>query len=447
MAQDKAPDLPSDFCRRITSQIADAGDLFEKLNVNSPVSIRVNSTKREFVDSLPEGRKISWCDGGVYLKERPAFVRDPLFHAGLYYPMEASSMFLDHALKHIEISSESIILDLCAAPGGKSLILKDAFPEQLLISNEIDRKRAHILKENVVRWGTQNHLVTNSDAPKLASSGLRYDLILIDAPCSGEGMFRKDPNSRSEWTQERAKGCALRQNEILEDALDLLNPGGYILYSTCTFNPDENIEQLKFLASNHSFEFIELSMNEDWAIEKMKDGHVLGYQFWPHRLEGEGFFISVLKSKEEHEDHSQISTRKIQSKKEPDILPISLRNILPIDLNGEIFGFTQKEWDAYHDLKNICPVVKKGIHLGSWKGKDFIPSHDLSMQPNVKDWPSAIDLDEEIAIQYLRGNAIHLEAIKGVILLTCHGLPIGFGKSNGKRINNLIPKHLRIRSI
>jgi 16S rRNA C967 or C1407 C5-methylase (RsmB/RsmF family)/NOL1/NOP2/fmu family ribosome biogenesis protein len=447
MAQDKAPDLPSDFCRRITSQIADAGDLFEQLNFDFPVSIRVNPTKREFVDSLPEGREISWCDGGVYLKERPAFVRDPLFHAGLYYPMEASSMFLGHALKQIEISSESIILDLCAAPGGKSLILKDAFREQLLISNEIDRKRAHILKENVVRWGTQNHLVTNSDASKLASSGLRYDLILIDAPCSGEGMFRKDPNSRSEWTQERAKGCALRQNEILADALKLLNPGGYIIYSTCTFNPDENIEQLKFLNNNHSFEFIELSMNEDWAIEKMEDGNVLGYQFWPHRVQGEGFFISVLKSKEEHKDHSDLSRTKLKSKFNSDFLPISLGEIIPVDLNGELFGFTREEWYAYQDLKNNCPVVKKGIHLGSWKGKDFIPSHDLSMQPNVKDWPSAMDLNEEIAIQYLRGNAIHLEAIKGVILLTCHGLPIGFGKSNGKRINNLIPKHLRIRSI
>lgn len=437
--------LPEEFLKRIQKQITDISEFVSELEQDAPTFIRLNKQKVTRAEHLPEGEGVKWNSLGLKLKERPKFSQDPLYHAGLYYPMEASSMFLDYVLQQIELSGGGTILDLCAAPGGKTLITKDRFPDNFLVSNEIELKRAHILKENVVRWGTNEHLVINSDARKLAKGSTRYELIIVDAPCSGEGLFRKDERSRGEWTLERARGCAFRQTEILEDALTLLEDGGYIVYSTCTYNPDENLKQIERLIDSGNFSSLDIEVPSEWKIEKIENNGAIGYQFWPHRLEGEGFFISIVRNTKT----PVIENGKIKVPKLKEIslkLPsgIELRDKYMVDLKGNFFAFSEKEWAIYHDLMQCGQVVKKGLFLGELKGNDFIPSHDLSTHPAAYNFTNKIELNLEQALDYLKGNALILSTEKGVVLLTFNGLAIGFGKSNGQRINNLFPKHLRI---
>jgi len=386
--------------------------------------------------------QVPWNDQGYFLEERPKFSQDPLYHAGLYYPMEASSMFLAHALKQIELPEEALMLDLCAAPGGKSLILKDEFPDNLLLSNEIDNKRAHILKENIIRWGTQNHLVINGDAARLQKSKVTFDLILVDAPCSGEGLFRKDKKSRTEWTSERAMGCAVRQEEILEDVRPLLSPGGWLVYSTCTFNPEENLARVNQLIKA-GLEVQNIPVNQEWNIDVLHDGAAIGYQFWPHKVRGEGFFISLLKAPDQLES-SQLPSVKLKSEKFDSLPEIDLSDYIIEKWDQKYVALSPEEVALSQVLKGCGSIIKRGILLGELKGKDFIPAHDLSTQIKAQNFPNQLELSESEALDYLRGNALMINCPKGPVLLTYNGLGIGFGKSNGSRINNLFPKHLRI---
>jgi 16S rRNA C967 or C1407 C5-methylase (RsmB/RsmF family)/NOL1/NOP2/fmu family ribosome biogenesis protein len=444
MSKSLPNELPEAFVRRISLALPDSGQFFEELEGESPTFIRLNSRKISYCSEMPSGETVLWNPAGLKLASRPKFSLEPLYHAGLYYPMEASSMFLEFALQTIDLNPDDLILDLCAAPGGKSLILNDHFPNNILISNEIDRKRAHILKENAIRWGTNKHFVVNSDSKQIAETGLKFALILIDAPCSGEGLFRKDPESRGEWTEERASGCALRQQNILDDVMPLLAPSGTIIYSTCTYNPSENSERLNQLIKNYGLVSRELDVPQEWNIECLKVHGSVGYQFWPHRIEGEGFFIGVLKDPSLSVD-SSVRGYKNSREKELEIpdgyLPLDLK---AYSLNGQIFAFSDVEWNIYQALKGSVNVVKKGIAIGEFKGKDFIPSHDLSSQIWISSFQRKIELDLDAALNYLRGNALKINGEKGVVVLTFKGLPIGFGKSNGERINNMIPKHLRI---
>ena len=437
--------LPESFINRLKQQkeIPNALELIKKLEEDAETSVRYNPSKNNNFLFNSEN-SVVWNEYGVYLSDRPNFGKDPFFHGGLYYPMEASSMFLDYVLGKISLSEEDLMLDLCAAPGGKSLILKDHFPENFLLSNEIEHKRAHILKENAIKWGTKNHTVINSEAIKLQKSNLKFKLILVDAPCSGEGLFRKDKASRDHWTLEKAEGCAIRQTSILEDVLPLMENGGHLIYSTCTFNPLENIDQLKWL-NEHGFESIPLDGEiEKWGIEKITDENAIGYQFYPHQIKGEGFFIGLLKYNGEE-----------SQKKQGAKLPKTLTNPLPeLDFlkhyliqqkEQYLFGYTEREYHVNQALSKSGRLVKSGIYLGELKGNDFIPSYDLAMLPEIKNYPNQYDLSEAEAMNYLKGMALNIQTEKGPILLTFKGIALGFGKSNAQRINNLYPKHLRIR--
>jgi 16S rRNA C967 or C1407 C5-methylase (RsmB/RsmF family)/NOL1/NOP2/fmu family ribosome biogenesis protein len=434
--------LPDSFVARVKSQLPDAQQLIELLDGEPLVSIRCNPQKSKYSKIPWAGEQVPWNREGLFLPMRPKFGQDPMYHAGLYYPMEASSMFLGYMLSQIELEDDSLILDLCAAPGGKSLILKDSFPKQLLVSNEVDRKRVHVLKENAIRWGTENHIVISSDASKLKSSGLQFDLVLVDAPCSGEGLFRKEKKSRSEWTEEKASGCALRQQIILKDTIELVKPGGYLIYSTCTFNPEENIEQIKWLRKN-GFESISLQFEQNLGIETFIDSGIVGYQFWPHRTSGEGFFISLLKKQDSEHSVTQISKR---PKTTPfNFLPELNFNHLIVEKFDELFfASTEAEWAMSQLLSKTGHLLRKGLYLGEQKGNDFIPSYDLAMNLRSMDFKSKLDLDETEALKYLRGEALNSPIKPGIILITYRDLPLGFGKSNGARVNNLLPKHLRI---
>ncbi len=440
---DVLPALPLSFKERISGQIKDSSLLFKYLDLQPRTTVRLNQAKISLAENLPMGEPVPWNEDGIYLDNRPSFLRRPDYHAGLYYPMEASSMFLDFILKQIPLRSEDIILDLCAAPGGKSLILKDQFRYNLLVSNEIESKRAHILKENSIRWGTDDHLVIQSDAKKLSQSGVQFDLVLVDAPCSGEGLFRKDPDSRLEWSVERASGCGIRQEQILDDAATLLAPGGTIIYSTCTFNPEENMDQVVRFARKYHCEPRIFNFSEHWNIEAIEEEGFTGYQFWPHWVDGEGFFIAVLQ-------HTGIKTGAISGKNKireaafPYLPEIDLSEFWIQLFQDRFYALTTAEVIHIELLRKFGNIIKRGIFLGEKKGADFIPSYDLAMHPIVHEFKNQMPLSEQDALKFLSGQALPIKTAKGPVLLTHEGLPLGFGKSNQQRINNLYPKHLRI---
>ena len=233
--------FPEAFARRIEEQLGtrQARLLLDALDGDPVVSVRYNPYK---TTSKPALEPVPWSRYGFYLTERPSFTLDPSLHGGAYYVQEASSMFLEAVFGAIADSEAPLrILDLCAAPGGKTTLLSSlAGPESLIVANEPVRARAAVLSDNVRRWGIGNVVVTSADPARFAPFGHYFDLILVDAPCSGEGMFRKDRESRRQWSESGAELCAARQRRILGEAWDALRPGGALIYSTCTFNPAEN---------------------------------------------------------------------------------------------------------------------------------------------------------------------------------------------------------------
>ncbi len=435
--------LPASFIARITEQVPDADVLFARLDEEAATSIRLHPIKQNFAEQLPTGEQVLWNAQGRCLSERPKFSHDPSYHAGLYYPMEASSMFLSHVLTQVELADDALLLDLCAAPGGKSLILKDAFPDHLLVSNEIDAKRVHVLKENAIRWGTENHVIIHSDAARLQRSALQFDLILVDAPCSGEGLFRKDKKSRAEWTAERAAGCAVRQSVILDDVVPLLADGGWLMYSTCTFNPQENMQQVDRLVEEFGLECLTIQMDASWGIDTIQSAHGIGYQFWPHRVAGEGFFIALLRKSGESEQ-PELHIGKVKNEPFPFLPSMDFSHLIIQKWEQTYVAFAKQELGVVKALSGCGNIIKKGLTLGELKGKDFLPAHDLSANPRAKDFPNQVELNQAEALDYLRGNALQRTTPSGSVLLTSNGLGLGFGKSNGSRINNLLPKHLRI---
>lgn len=436
-------ELNSEFVKRISSQIGDADAFYQVLDTDGLATIRLNPNKLKDTSDLPSGELVPWNKFGRILPERPKYNQDPFYHAGLYYPMEASSMFLSWVLDQIDLEVDDVILDLCAAPGGKSLIINDHFPDNVLVSNEIDAKRVHVLKENSIRWGTHDHIVINSDASVLSRSNLKYDLILVDAPCSGEGLFRKDKLSRGEWTSEKAHGCALRQCSILDDTVPMLQPGGYLIYSTCTYNKEENIDQVDRLINEYGFESVPITLPENENIEIVESETGLGYQFWPHRISGEGFFIAVLRGPQDLERH-YLKEIKVKSDHPRDYSGPVISNRIIEKLDDKYFAFSKKELTTARELMKFGKTIKKGIYLGEIKGKDFIPSYDYAMSIYADEFNNTIDLELSDTMEYLKGHALNLSVDRGPVLITYMGHALGFGKSNGRRINNLYPKHLRI---
>ena len=272
------------------------------LDDESPVSIRLNPTKA--ADMMPvDGEPIPWCRGGYYLPKRPNFTFDPLLHAGCYYVQEASSMFLDEVLRQVSPSGRlEGALDLCAAPGGKSTLLRAVLPaDSILYSNEPIAKRASILLENVTKWGYENHHVTNLYPKDYRKSKAKFGLILCDVPCSGEGMFRKDPDSVKEWSPQNVEKCWQLQREIVVDAWACLNEGGILIYSTCTYNIKEDEENVRWIRDELGAELVPIAIKPEWNIT----GSLLEgfdepvYRFIPGYTRGEGLFMAVMRKRGE----------------------------------------------------------------------------------------------------------------------------------------------------
>lgn len=413
-------------------------------------AIRINPFKPAPVFSQEE--QVAWSKYGRLLGQRPSFTLDPFFHAGAYYVQEASSMFLEFAFQCIEkpLREEGRalkVLDLCAAPGGKSTHLASLISaDDLLISNEILKSRVQVLRDNLVKWGLLNTHVTNLEPAAFGKIQGFFDLIVIDAPCSGEGLFRRDPAAMEEWSPEAVDMCSLRQQRIVEDALPALREGGYLIYSTCTLNQKEDEAVVKHLQSM-GLESVDLDVPADWNLEIPGKGMV---RFPFHRTPGEGFFIAVLQKKESsgQRDGRKIAKLNYVGRAKIAVFADWLSNFESLSFTnyGSNYYAFPKQHEAWLEfLVDRKLLFQAGIQLGELdKRGELIPTHDLAMLAMRAESIQTIELNAEQALAYLQKQVFDAGNQKGWYLATWQGLGLGLMKLLGNRMNNYYPQHLRI---
>jgi 16S rRNA C967 or C1407 C5-methylase (RsmB/RsmF family)/NOL1/NOP2/fmu family ribosome biogenesis protein len=455
-------DIPQEFLNSMESRLGknEFPAFLEALEKEPNTSIRINPFKPIEISFQME--KIPWSSQGYYLKERPSFTMDPLFHAGTYYVQESSSMFVEHILNAIDAPREGVFLDLAAAPGGKSTILSSYLGESgFLVANEVLKPRANILKENIIKWGLGNTLVTQNDPEHFRDLQGFFDLVLVDAPCSGEGMFRRDHHSRSEWSMDNVNLCAARQERILDIAGSLVKPDGYLIYSTCTFNEKENEEMIRFLVEEFAYSPVRIPLISDWNIVESKteteEGIFYGYQFLPHLVQGEGFFVSVLKRKGEavstipkkskdfkHPFLNSINKTETERIKQDLSLP---ENSHLYQLQDSYFWINKKFQIHFEYLTHRLSIKYFGVELGKYNKDKFIPNHEWALSTLPKNVFPSVELSLEQALAYLRKDDLdNIDLPEGWILITFRKHPLGWIKNLGNRINNYYPKEWRVRN-
>lgn len=466
--------LPEDFIKQTEPLFGDRiWQIFTSaLDCQAPVSIRLNPAKAGGM--LPLGglqdAMVPWCSGGYYLNERPNFTFDPMLHAGLYYVQEASSMFLDLVLRQYLPEGRVRMLDLCAAPGGKSTVARAVLPAgSLLVSNEPVRTRAQILAENMMKQGCPDVIVTNNYARDIARSGLSFDIILADVPCSGEGMFRKDLGAVGEWSRQNVEKCRRLQHEIITDVWPCLREGGILVYSTCTFNTLEDEENVLYIMETLGAEALSVSLEEDLGLREKKAG-ITGsllsgftepvYRFIPGLTRGEGLFVCVLRKHGERKSETSPKKDKKQRCKclknregtvERDVLKwVTCPDDFTPMTSGTMVSLIPKVWQADFELaRKSLNILSAGITAGEMKGKNIIPAQSLAMSTALRSdaFPS-VALDYATAISYLRREPVSLPADtpRGTVLITYRNHALGFMKNIGTRANNLYPAGWKIRS-
>ena len=401
--------LPEDFKRETRLVMGDErfNRFMGAFDEEPPVSIRLNP-RRHIPHStfhiphstfhIPQER-IPWCEEGYYLAGRPQFTFDPLFHAGCYYVQEAASMFVTHIIRSVDIPTPKRALDLCAAPGGKSTALLSVLPDDCtLVSNEPISNRAQILLENITKWGYPNSIVTNNYPRDFRKAKLTFDLILCDVPCSGEGMFRKDPATIGEWSQQNVEKCWRLQREIVADAWECLAPGGLLIYSTCTFNLKENEENVRWILENFDAEALDIPTDPSWNITgSLLEGFTAPvYRFIPGITRSEGLFICAIRKR----------------------------------------GTKNEECGVRSVECGVRSVMKQ---MKSLKVISLLTPHSTLLE---------VDIDYPEALKYLRGEALVLPADtpRGIVNITYKGIVLGPAKNIGNRANNLYPKAWRIKT-
>lgn len=412
-------------------------------------SIRRNLFKQPAAYSFSFDAQVPWCAHAAYLPERPFFTFDPLLHAGAYYVQDASSMCIWTALTQVVKETKGLkVLDLCAAPGGKTTLLADYFHDGVLVANEVIRSRAAILVENITKWGAGHVIVTNNDPADFTSLENYFDVMLVDAPCSGSGLFRKDPDAVNEWSPEHVQLCSQRQQRILADALPALKPGGILLYATCSYSPEEDENIMDWLMAQGDMVSVPLDLPASWNIVTTQtDTGATGYRFYPHLLKGEGFFLAVFQ-KADAPHHATHRHQQVQqaSKQEQQLLKQAIPELANqhIIRSGEIFKAVNDEvLDTLGQIGKLY-VRKAGIAVGQLKGKDLIPDHELALWNQPINSFASVELDESTALQYLRRKDINLQGTKGWNLMRYRGLSLGWAKLLPNRVNNYYPQGYRI---
>lgn len=461
--------IPKDFLETSVSIFGrESEEFLASLDSEPSLGIHINAEKMQKTGVvIPDNaERVEWTSNGFYLKSRPRFTFDPFLHAGAYYVEEPSSMFVEKALNYIQKDIRiDRALDLCAAPGGKSIMIRNSMKGGLLVSNEPLSKRAAVLTENLAKWGNPDIIVT-SDFPE-AFDGLTgfFDLIATDVPCSGEGMFRKDETARSEWSKANVENCVQRQRDILRTIWPTLRKGGYIIYSTCTFNRSEDEENVLFIANELGAEIINLETDADWHICGDTTGRNLPvYHFFPHKTRGEGFFLALLKKTS---DTPPAENRKSKKKKPETVSADGFAKWINCKENFDfhkskdgITALRKAFADDYAAISEKLNVICAGVRVCTEKPAkfsnsarkpkpQFVPAPGLALSSclNRKAFPD-ISLNYSDAIKFLRGESIPstVYAPRGWVTVSYRNLPLGFANNVGSRLNNSYPPAWRIRS-
>lgn len=447
--------LPVDFLKEIESYRApQLQGLAGALSADAEVSVRVNVGKNVAV--RPGAERVPWCGSGFYLPGRVSFTFDPAMHQGLYYVQDASSMAIQSIVGQLVSGMGAVrYLDSCAAPGGKTTAAMDALPPgSLVVANEYDFKRAGVLAENVEKWGCGNVLVSRGDTVRFRKFPDFFDIIAADVPCSGEGMMRKDAEAVAQWSLSLVADCVVRQRKIVGNLWDALRPGGYMIYSTCTFNIHENEEVVDWITGHLGGETVKLDIG---GFEGVADGvgtrhHC--YRFIPGVIRGEGLFVSVIR-KNDAEECRPVKKTKGQM---PDRRVDAYRSVLSSWLDGD-FCFQSYGDDVYAIAEDVCgdmavldkglDVMHRGIHVATIKGRDLVPAQGLAMSQALRRGCfTEVEMDYSRSVAYLRRETLTLpEGVsRGYVLITYKGRPLGFVKNLGTRANNMYPQPWRILS-
>jgi len=407
--------LPLGFIEMMTGLLGkESAEFLHAMQLPPVTSVRLNSRKPS--GSFEECRGVKWCEKGVYLDDRPVFTLDPLLHAGAYYVQDASSMIYYETVKRIlrELRGDGTrlsILDMCAAPGGKCTAMIDAVPDGTrVVANEYVGRRAGILRENLAKWGYPGVTVTNCASSVYAGNGDAFDIVAVDAPCSGEGMMRKDSDAVEQWSMDLVGKCAELQREILADAVAALRPGGFLIYSTCTFNRFENEENAGYIKDKLGMLPYDPGFPEEWGIPRGIDTDLPVYRFMPHKTEGEGLFLAVFRHPGEYVPR----------------------------MSGS---------GAVSAVRDGSLSVVKGRKTGKKGSVPEVPAIEeiLSVEFDRDAYPVA-ELDLDKALAYLRRESVTLSpgVPKGIVMMAYKGLLLGPAKNIGSRANNLYPKNWRI---
>ncbi|MBK7410211.1 MAG: RNA methyltransferase [Saprospirales bacterium] len=445
--------LPDTFAAQMQGLLGQEYPAFlEALEQPAPVSIRLHPAKpsrwgKESLETVP------WHPDGRYLTERPVFTLDPLFQAGAYYVQEASSMLIAEAVRQLaDLNRPLRALDLCAAPGGKTTLLASLLPEDsLLIANEVIQSRTVPLRHNIAKWGLPHVWACNHDSREFEPLASYFDLVLVDAPCSGEGLFRKDSEAISEWSLNNVELCCGRQKRILADAAPLLAPGGILLYSTCTYNQQEDSENARWLASEFGLEYRPLQFPSDWGIADTG----VGYQCYPHRVKGEGFFLACFQKP--GTGKSAPSPLGRPNKKwtlppRPDLNTWGKTWIHPEkeavflqNINQELWFLPAALLEEALFLSSILYRLLPGQAFGQQKGKDLVPAPELALSTWLHPEIPSVELDQPQALRFMRKEPLEGISGAGWHLMRYEGLGLGWAKLLPNRLNNYFPTEWRIR--
>lgn len=435
--------MPAALRDRLAALLVDELPLLEQaLNGTAPVSIRANPAK----PGAPSGEAVPWCSTGRYLLSRPVFTLDPLLHAGAYYVQEASSMLLEQALLAADLTDRPILaMDLCAAPGGKSTLLRSLLhPDSLLVANEVDRKRQHILQENLWKWGMPNVVVSGSTADALDQLPDTFDLIIVDAPCSGEGLFRKDAFARQQWSEGLVQQCATIQHDLVLYAWRALRPGGVLIYSTCTWETAENEERLAQLAALGALD-LPIPAQPSWGTRPVAVDRLTGLRCYPHRVRGEGFFLAAMRKPGAWEARDLEET--------PSTAFPELRQWLLLPEHWELRKQGTQVHAVYRGWGRAVSLLDRHLHLlapgrpvAEQRADQWRPHPALALDGALdREAFPQVELDRESALRFLRGEAVPATDASGWALATHAGLGLGWLKGAGTRWNNHWPTPWRIR--
>jgi 16S rRNA C967 or C1407 C5-methylase (RsmB/RsmF family)/NOL1/NOP2/fmu family ribosome biogenesis protein len=449
--------LPTPFLQTLEGVVGFNKAAFEAVHTSGETvtAIRVNPNKNPDQILFEHTSPVPWCTHGHYLEARPSFTLDPNFHAGAYYVQDASSMFLWQALTQVVGDSDGLkVLDLCAAPGGKSTLLSSYFENGMVVSNEVIKQRAAVLVENTSKWGAHNMVVTNNDPSHFQSLPQFFDVMVVDAPCSGSGLFRKDPAAMEGWSTDLVALCAQRQQRILADALPALALGGTLIYATCSYDPNEDEHIADWLVNEMGLTPQAIDINNYAGIVETAApiSKAPGYRFYPDQIRGEGFFIAAFKKEKElgtavsSFKSKEAVLEKLTKKMQEQVAAVLPTNdaIATFLQSGMIKAIPAVFESSILQLASQLYIKKAGVSVGELKGKDFIPAHEYALSYLPLDIFNRVDLDKEQALSYLRRAEFNCSGEKGWNLMRYNGLGLGWAKILPNRTNNYYPQEWRI---